>query len=386
VRVGLVNSGFLGHASVARVVRAALADQRDLSIIDVNLSVALSPRDRIVRQLMCWGGRAPTNRVDALTFARWRRELHLGALAKRRLQAAEREEGPATVLHFHTQATAWASIARMRHTPSIVSIDITQRLASHEMPDGMRQWQYAACASYDRAVFQAARAIVSASQWAADDLVRDLPACADRVHVMPYPVPLDGFAAGWAGERAARVGPTRILFVGGDFPRKGGWDLIEAWRAARLGPEAELHLVTDWKLDERKLPRGTAVHAGVQAYTPQWFDQWRAADLFVLPTTGEAFGMVFQEAAAAGLPSIGTNLNAVPELVVDGQTGILVPVHDPAALAVALRQLVADSGIRRRMGEAARRRIGQISAPSAYGAHLARLMRDLSTARSYPAT
>lgn len=386
MRVYLVNNGILGHGSVARVMDAALTHEVDLSVAHVNLSGALTTPERVVRRIMCWGARAPTNRADALTFARWRRELHMGMLATRRLGAAEQRGGTADVLHFHTQATAWTSVTRMRHTPSIVSIDITQRLASCEVPDGMRRWQYEACASRDRAVFRAARAIVVTSQWAADDLVRELPERADRIHVMPYPVPLEGFAADWTTERAARGGSVRVLFVGGDFPRKGGWDLLEVWRAAQLGPQAELHLITDWPLDARKLPANTIVHAGIRAYTRAWFDQWRTADIFVLPTRAEAFGMVFQEAAAAGLPSIGTNLNAVPELVVDGVTGMLVPVHDCGALTAALRQLVAHPEIRRRMGEAARQRVARIGAPAVYGARLARLMRDISTPRSRPSS
>lgn len=387
MRAFLVNSGILGHASVARVIAAALDGQAGVSAVPVTLHEALTPGERVVRRLMCWGGGAPANRFDAITLARWRRELHTGVLAARRIRAAERSQGAPDVLHFHTQATAFASVRRMRRTPSIVSIDITQRLASEEVAPGARRWQYAACAARDRTVFRAARAIVVTSRWAAGDLVRDLPECADRVHVMPYPVPLDGFDVQWAVPRAARAAagaPVRVLFVGGDFPRKGGPDLLDAWRSARFGARAELHLVTDWPLDARTLPAGTTVHTGVRAYTPAWFAHWRDADVFVLPTTGEAFGMVFQEAAAAGVPSIGTNLNAVPELVVAGETGLLIPARDPGALANALRQLVAEPETRRRMGEAARMRIARSCAPAAYGARLVHLMHDVLTSRPSP--
>ena len=127
---------------------------------------------------MCWGPLTSTGYFNALTLARWRRELHTGVLATRRLRAAERAHGPADVLHFHTQPRAFALVSRMRRTPSVVSIDITQRLASVEVPPGAARWQYAACASHDRAVFRAARAVIVTSQWAADDLIRDLPECA----------------------------------------------------------------------------------------------------------------------------------------------------------------------------------------------------------------
>lgn len=389
VRAYFLNSGILGHASVARLLERTMEGEGDITAVHLSLSDGLTTRERIVRRLMCWGSNSATSGLNAITLARWRREMHVGILAARRLRAAERAHGHADVLHFHTQATAFASVNRMRRTPSIVSIDITQGLASAEVPDGPMRWQYAACAARDRAVFRAARGIVVTSRWAADDLVRGLPECTDRVHVMPYPVPLDGFDERWIEERAVRAArsePVRVMFMGGDFPRKGGWDLLNAWRAADLGARAELHLVTDWPLDRGALPEHTTIHTGVRAYTADWFGRWRDTDLFVLPTTGEAFGMVFQEAAAAGVPCIGTNLNAVPELVESGETGILIPVRAPHALAAALQQLVSDAEVRRRMGAAARRRIARSGAPSLYGTQLLQLIRHVTTsAQSQPA-
>lgn len=377
MRVFFVNSGILGHASVARVVGGAVASRADFTAVPLNLSENLTTRERVVRRLMCAGPTTPASMVSGLTLARWRREMHAGWLAAGRIAGAERTQGAADVLHFHTQATAFSSVRRMRRTPSIVSIDITQRLASVEVPAGFRQWQYEACAARDRTVFRAARAIVATSRWAAEDLARDLPECADRMHVMPYPVPLEGFDATWGNARAGWSGRPRVLFMGGDFPRKGGWGLLDAWRIADLGELAQLRVVTDWPLDVSRLPRGVELRSGIRAYTPEWFALWRDTDIFVLPTTGEAFGMVFQEAAAAGLPSIGTNLNAVPELVVPGETGMLVPVGDVRALADALRHLLGRAGVRRAMGDAARRRIEGLCAPSAYAERLVQLVHDV---------
>lgn len=369
---------------MGRVIGEALSRRPDVHAVSIDLAEGLTTADRAVRRLMCWGGTAATDRFAALTLGRWRRELHTGLLAERRIRAAERRHGPADVLHLHTQATAFAARARMRRTPAIVSLDITQRLASHEVPAGMLRWQYAACAARDREVFRAAAAIVATSRWAANDLADAHPECADRLHVMPYPVPRDGFADEWIEARwgrAQRGEPVRALFIGGDFPRKGGWDLLEAWRSADFGAPAELHVATDWPIAARLVPRSVTLHRGVRAYTPAWLALWSAADLFVMPTTGEAFGVVFQEAAAAGLPAIGTNLNAVPEIVVDGETGVLVPPRDPGALAGALRQLVADPGTRRRMGTAARARATRLYDAAAYGARLAELMDRVVTSR-----
>jgi len=80
-------------------------------------------------------------------------------------------------------------------------------------------------------------------------------------------------------------------------------------------------------------------------------------DLFALATEQEASGTVFVEAAAAGLAVVGTNVDGVPEMMENDVTGLLVPLHDQQALSEALRTLVEDPGLRRRMGAAGKRRV-----------------------------
>ncbi|HYH83500.1 MAG TPA: glycosyltransferase family 4 protein [Longimicrobium sp.] len=379
LRALFVNTGILGHRSVAHVIDAAVRAQRGIEPVRMDLAAGLSTRDRVVRRLLTLGPR-PASAAGALTAARFRHELNAGLTAERRIRALERRGERFDVIHFHTQAAAWAALGRMRRTPSVVSIDITQRLAMLEAPRGLARRDYAPNAAWDRRVFRAAAAIVSTSRWAADDLALELPECAGRVHVMPYPVPLEGFDAAWAEERRLRsIGdPVRVLFVGGDFGRKGGAELLAAWRAADLGSSARLTLVTESPLDEAALPAGVDVRRGVRAYTPAWFALWREADVFALPTRGEAFGMVFQEAAAAALPSIGTAINAIPEIVADGETGILVPPGDVPALAEALRALVSSPEKRSTMGAAARRHIETAGSVARYGERLAWLIRTVA--------
>lgn len=80
----------------------------------------------------------------------------------------------------------------------------------------------------------------------------------------------------------------------------------------------------------------------------------KAFDVFALPTHREALGTVFIEAAAMGVPVVGTAVGGVPETMVEGVTGLLVPPHNPAVLASALDRLLADPDLRRRMGDAGR--------------------------------
>jgi glycosyltransferase involved in cell wall biosynthesis len=90
--------------------------------------------------------------------------------------------------------------------------------------------------------------------------------------------------------------------------------------------------------------------------TPEPERYLAAGDLFVLPSHREGFGSSVIEAAATGLPAVASRIYGLTDAVVDGQTGLLFPCGDVAALEQALRALVADPVRRRSMGEAARER------------------------------
>ncbi len=85
---------------------------------------------------------------------------------------------------------------------------------------------------------------------------------------------------------------------------------------------------------------------------------WLAAmDVFVLSSDWEGMPNAVLEAMAVGLPVVATAVGGTPEVVVDGETGLLVPPRDPAALAQAIERLLCDPSLRRRMGEAGRKRV-----------------------------
>ena len=186
----------------------------------------------------------------------------------------------------------------------------------------------------------------------------------------------------WIEERFARTTTgqkPRILFVGGDFVRKGGDELLAAWAGGELHRVATLDLVTDWPLNVSHMP-GVRVIRDVGSYSSEWTELWRTADVFVMPTRSEAFGVVFQEAAAAGLPTVGTAVNAVPEMVLPQHSGLLVPPRDPHALD-ALRTLIASAEVRRRYGIAARDRILARADPDEYRRRLRSLIRAAAIPR-----
>lgn len=381
MRALFINSGILGHRAVAGLLRETLALLPSIDATHVDLSLDLTIGDRLVRRVFSLPLAPRLGPAGNLDLRRWREELNVGLLAARRISKAERTSS-FDVLHFHTQAAAYASLARMNQTPAIVSIDATQHLASLEAGSTLSRLTYRPNITHDGRVFAHAAAITATSEWAARDLAVHYPSCANRVHVMPYPVRAiadecrirERTASAALEDRSPRA---RVLFIGGDFPRKGGPELLDAWRHGGFPARATLDLVTDWPLLEADLPEGVNLVRNIAPYTPAWIDLWRRADLFVMPTRHEAFGMVFQEAAAAGVPAIGTRINAIPEIVIDGVTGLLVEPGDSAGLVRAMCLLIESRELRRRLGAAAFGRMRIIGAPDRYASRLETLLHTV---------
>ena len=161
--------------------------------------------------------------------------------------------------------------------------------------------------------------------------------------------------------------PGLILHVGRLVAKKGADVLLEALAAARRScPEARLAILGDGPLRrtlERKrdaLGLGSAVEF-LGARPPGEVAEWmRRAWVLAVPSVTAADGdseglpMVLVEGAACGLPAVATRHSGIPEAVIDGQTGWLVPERDVAALADRLAALLADPELRHRMGRAAR--------------------------------
>jgi len=345
------------------------------------LTEHLSTRERIQRRALCarfWPDRLGVRNLD---LARYRQELNSGLLARQRLLARGLEHFD--VLHFHRQASAYASLDLIQRVPAIISMDCTQTCVLQDAATAAERWSLGFNLRRDGAILRRAAAIVSTSEWTARDVRRLYPDCATPIHVMPNPVPLDLFDAAWLDERRARHGARpRVLFMGGDFPRKGGFDLLAAWEAGGFAAHADLTLVTEWRLGA--LPAGVRQLRGIRGHAPAWIRAWREADVFVMPTRNEAFGLVYQEAAAAGLPAIGSRLNAVPEIVADGDTGLLIPPGDVASLARALHTLLGSAELRDRLGRNARRKIERDAHPDDHRRQLVGLIAQVASIRQGP--
>lgn len=137
-----------------------------------------------------------------------------------------------------------------------------------------------------------------------------------------------------------------------------GWNLLIAGE----GPEREAleGLVRDLGLQGRAQLVGRADRAKAVAL-------FRGCEFFVLPSRMEPLGIVNLEAMAAGKPVIASRVGGVPEIVNEGQTGLLFPAEDESALAVMLARLASDAALRKQLGAAGRRAVARFTWPAIAG-------------------
>jgi glycosyltransferase involved in cell wall biosynthesis len=174
-----------------------------------------------------------------------------------------------------------------------------------------------------------------------------------------HPPGADGARERLRGELGAGAGDVVIAMVGRLVAEKGYPELFAAMREvpARLWVIGERlssdHApAIDQALAALNADRDLASRVRLLGYRADVPDLLRAADIFTLPSHREGMPRSILEAMLTGLPVVATDIRGSREEVVAGETGLLVPVGDRAALAAALRLLVADGGLRARMGAA----------------------------------
>lgn len=192
-------------------------------------------------------------------------------------------------------------------------------------------------------VYARAAGVLAMSRWLADSLVNLSGVPAGKVHVV-YP----GISAHDPGRALPRRDRPRhrLLFVGREFDRKGGPQVVAAHALLRRDVDPQLTLTVAgpaaWPM-RGPVPEGVDFRGDLSlAEVARLYD---THDLFVMPSRLEPLGIVFAEAAARGLPAIGRNAFAMPEIIEPGRTGALVDGDDPADLAAVIAGVLDDDDL-----------------------------------------
>lgn len=194
--------------------------------------------------------------------------------------------------------------------------------------------------------YQHAAALFPWSHWCATSIIQDYGVNPDRVHVIPPGVDLDYWQCG----RRTANDLVHVLFVGGDFDRKGGGMLLE-WAQTTPARNWRLHLVTRNPVPTND-PR-IHVYNGLNPNEEALRRLYQMADIFVLPTRGDCYSLAAVEAMAAGLPVIISRTGGTEDIIDEGRTGYLIDVPGDA-LKTRLEHLLAYPELRVTMGAAAR--------------------------------
>ncbi len=258
-------------------------------------------------------------------------------------------------LFYHTPMIGMFSLGLMQRIPTVISLDATfinfLRLAAAYQYGSPNRVVYWLKFEWYRRMYQSAAALISMSNWAKQSLVQDYGVASDKVTVIFPGVDLCQWCP--SVKEVGKGDPLRLLFVGGDFERKGGHILLEAFRCG-LAERCTLDIVTK---DETVHSQGAVrVHRGLEPNSPLLLKLFADADLFVFPTLGDTNAIVVMEAMASGLPVLATNVGALAEEVEDGVTGLLVPPNDPGAIVEAIRSLANTPDRLVAMGAAGRAR------------------------------
>ncbi|MCW3058459.1 MAG: glycosyl transferase group 1 [Capsulimonas sp.] len=326
----------LGHVTHAQNLKRILEDDRDVTPIYIDLPYHDTPG---------WWTKLPFIKSN------WSARASLGALLGLRPHI-----GKIDAILFHTQVTSLFSESLMRRAPSVVSLDATplqyDALGAFygHVPSGNTRVEALKKQLNERA-FHAAKALVTWSEWAKQSLVDDYGVPANKVTVIPPGID----TARWDFPKRASVEgrPINLLFVGGDFPRKGGDTLLEAFKRLPAEVNARLKIVTITEGVGDGVD-GVDVYRGVKPNTPELLERFAEADLFVFPSRGDCLPLAVMEALAAGLPVIATDVGALSEAVRHGETGLIVPMDDADALAAAITELATDHEKRAAMSVRAR--------------------------------
>ena len=342
-----------GVAGAERHVLALLAGLRD-SGLDAQLALLTARR-------------TPTPGLEAqlrdsrIPFQSFPMRGHVDATLLGRLRALTRDGKP-LIVHTHLfHADLYGSLAaRLERVPTLVSSRHNDNAFRRRQP-----WR-----AINSQLWRMTDAGIAISRAVADFAVEVEGAPREKLRVIHYGLQRNALPEidrrRWRRDLRRELGlddtQSVVVMACRLVEQKGVSDALQAFAGTRADfPQARLLIAGDGPLRSRL--QDEAAQAGLTGSVR--FLGWRddvqellaACDVFLMPSLWEGFGLVLLEAMAQGLPVLASRVSAIPEVVVDGETGILAPSRDVPAFRDALLTLLRDPGLAQRMGELGRNRL-----------------------------
>ena len=268
-----------------------------------------------------------------------------------------RRNGTRVRAAFFNHLTAISLLPFRKAIPSILSLDITPVLLNRDSTwyrqEGFRTRGIAESFSrgWTSHTYGVMRYLMPWSHYTRASLLQDYGVSPDRIVVQPPGVDLTLWKPSEARSRENDRKFT-VLFVGGDFVRKGGDTLLEVAKHEDFR-DVNFHVVTT--TCSQPTPSNVHIHQGVLPNSCSLLELYRMSDVFVFPTRADYTPNAIVEAFAMGLPVITTNVGGLAEMVHEGEDGFIVPTDNPNLLAKRITQVKSNPEFLRRLKEKARR-------------------------------
>jgi glycosyltransferase involved in cell wall biosynthesis len=224
--------------------------------------------------------------------------------------------------------------------------------------DWPQRWAYYRSLYWvERAFLPHLDGLLANSHYTAGVIARNYHLPAQKLFVCYKSIDVDAWAQRMEGlPRAHDPQQPRILFAGTNMQRKGLSALIQAAPAIlHEFPQTQFVVLGEDKAVPRLKQRCADLRVADAFHFLGWKPQnelpafYAQSDLFVMPSLTEALGVVFLEALAAGCVPIGSNIGGVPEIIHDGENGLLVPPDSPETLAAAILRVLRDPNLARHL-------------------------------------
>jgi len=332
----------------------------------------------VVRHLRSHGHQVSTGNVDldgwdkllgaAFSFSpkrqRWVVGYHLGSLSfalrsRRAVQRVEHLRGKldAVIQWGATFSSAASGVPYFLYCDSNIHIS---RNSAHSWAAYLQPAEIEQAIAREQKVYENAAGIFTLSECVRRSFVNDLSIPAERVETVYAGHNLDVGAILPIAKLGAQRTPPNVLFVGREFTRKGGDLLLRAFeRVRQVIPGATLTIVGPKDL-RVSMPGVQSLGLLDKDDPSDWrrlVEAYSRATVFAFPTRFEPFGIVLLEAMFFGLPCVAPRVWAVPEIVQDGETGLLFDPESVDGLTTALVQLLENPELAVRMGCAGRKRV-----------------------------